>query len=75
MRPRPPSYTLSIAGHNFTDEAGNALSEQFFLSNTGTPKSGYIAQLVTNGNTIAGPQLVKTTSTPKPKPSKFRHHR
>ena len=70
---RAARYTLSIAGHNFTDAAGNALSEQFFLSTTTAPKSGYIAQLVSDGRAIASPQLVQATSTPKP--SKFRHHR
>ena len=68
---RAARYTLSIAGHNFTDVAGNTLSEQFFLSATGAPKSGYIAQFVSNGNTAGSPQLVQASSTPKP--SKFRH--
>ncbi len=70
---RASRYTLSIAGHNFSDAAGNALSEQFYLSTPGAPKSGYIAQLVSNGNTTSLPQLVRANSAPKP--SRFRRQR
>ena len=36
-------------------------SEQFFLPTPTATKSGYIAQLITNGNTIAGPRLVTSS--------------
>ncbi|MDB5352493.1 MAG: regulatory domain of in-like proprotein convertase [Planctomycetota bacterium] len=71
-------YVLAINGANLGDLAGNGLDERFFtLQTPNSPKSSYIAQLVTNGQTNAGPQVITAAQTPKP-PKKFkalqRHH-
>ena len=58
-RGRAIRYIFSIAGANFADEAGNALSEQFYLPPQTATKSGYLAQLVVNGNVISGPIAVQ----------------
>ncbi len=80
-------YSLTINGNNITDVAGNILSDAFFsLPSSAKPNTGYVAQFVTNGRSIASPQSIKTptvkvktvkirsitvSSTPKPRPSTF----
>jgi len=64
-------FTLAIAGSNFKDLGGNVLSEQFFLARPNSTKNGYIAQLISDGKTIAGPQSVQVNKAAKPKPSRF----
>jgi hypothetical protein len=58
-------YAFVIQGQNFTDQAGNVLSESFFVSKSSTPGSGYVAEFQTNGSASSGPQAVHSKAIPK----------
>ena len=69
---RARRFVLAINGANLSDLAGNALDERFFVpTSSSAPKNGYIAQLVSNGNTLAGPEIIQTKKASRPKPSRF----